>query len=115
MPDGSDANIQGWARGGYTGGGSINDVRGVVHGKEFVVNAENTSRLGLDFLNALNSGKTPAVPTAGTGNGTMVVELSSYDRQLLANAGNVSLAIDGKVIAKASNAANFVSTKRGTN
>lgn len=104
----------GFKQGGYTGGGGVNDVMGVVHGREFVVNAENTSRLGLDFLNALNSGRTPvAAPSGGTG--TQVVELSAYDRQLLANAGNVSLAIDGKVVADASNAANFVSTKRGTN
>jgi len=105
----------GFKSGGYTGDMGTSSVAGVVHGKEFVVNAENTSRLGLDFLNALNSGKTPVVPSGNGAPGTQVVELSSYDRQLLANAGNVSLSIDGKVVGQAANAANFVSTKRGTN
>jgi TP901 family phage tail tape measure protein len=99
--------------GGYTGDDATNEVAGLVHGKEFVINAQNTSRLGLPFLNALNSGKTPVAQ--GTGSGISVVELSATDRALLAAAGNVTLTIDGRVVAQATNGANFVSAKRGSN
>ena len=102
--------------GGYTGDVGTSQVAGIVHGKEYVINAENTSRLGLGFLNQLNSGKSPAVavPTGGMG-GVQVVELSARDRALLAAAGNVTLTIDGRAVAEATNSANFVSTKRGAN
>lgn len=103
--------LGGFATGGYTGGGSTTDVRGFVHGKEYVINAQNTKRLGVPFLNALNSGMTPTAQGAGI----QVVELSARDRALLAAAGNVQLSIDGKVVANATSSANFVSTKRGAN
>jgi uncharacterized protein (DUF427 family) len=45
----------------------------------------------------------------------MMVELSPYDRKLLADAGNVQLRLDGKVVAQATNASNLVSAQRGTN
>lgn len=101
--------------GGYTGDVGTSQVAGIVHGKEYVINAQNTSRLGLGFLNSLNSGKSPAVAVPSGGNGIQVVELSARDRALLAAAGNVTLSIDGRTVAEASNSANFVSTKRGTN
>lgn len=104
-------SLGGFASGGYTGGGSPTDVRGFVHGKEYVINAQNTKRLGVPFLNALNSGMTPTTQGAGI----QVVELSARDRALLAAAGNVQLSIDGKVVANATSSANFVSTKRGAN
>lgn len=100
--------------GGYTGDGGTGSVVGAVHGKEFVVDASNTARLGLPFLNALNAGRTPAVsaPTGGMPS-IMQVELSPYDRQLLAAAGNVTLSIGDKVIANATNSANGVNAHRG--
>jgi TP901 family phage tail tape measure protein len=116
-----DANTGQWIKtgmqlykdGGYTGGASPSAVAGLVHGQEFVVNADNTRRLGLPFLNALNNGKTPTA--VGAVPGIQVVELSATDRALLAAAGNVSLTLDGRVVAQATNGANFVSTKRGSN
>jgi len=39
--------------GGYTGDGGENEVVGVVHGKEFVVDADNTRRMGVDNLKQL--------------------------------------------------------------
>jgi len=46
----------GFKEGGYTGSGGVNDVAGVVHGKEFVMNAGATSRIGVANLQALQSG-----------------------------------------------------------
>ena len=40
--------------GGYTGPGGRLEAAGIVHKGEFVVNAENTKRLGLGFLSSLN-------------------------------------------------------------
>lgn len=98
----------GFRQGGYTGGNSPSNVQGVVHGKEYVINAQNTQRLGVPFLNAINGGM------GSGGSGVIVVELSAYDRSLLAANGNVQLNIDGRAIAGATNGANFVSTKRGS-
>lgn len=40
--------------GGFTGVGGKYAPKGVVHGGEFVINKESTSKLGLGFLNSLN-------------------------------------------------------------
>ena len=46
----------GFKTGGYTGNGGINDIAGVVHGKEFVMNADATRRIGTQNLEALQNG-----------------------------------------------------------
>ncbi|MRA20413.1 tape measure protein [Acinetobacter pittii] len=46
----------GFATGGYTGNMGRGDVAGVVHGQEYVLNAAATKRVGVDTLNAINSG-----------------------------------------------------------
>ncbi|WP_406860145.1 tape measure protein [Acinetobacter baumannii] len=56
------ANIQsvasvGFSSGGYTGDMGRGDVAGVVHGQEYVLNAAATKRVGVDTLNAINSGQ----------------------------------------------------------
>ena len=43
-------------KGGYTGDGNKDDVRGVVHAGEFVFNAEQTKRLGRENLLRLAQG-----------------------------------------------------------
>lgn len=48
----------GFKDGGYTGNGGVNDVAGVVHGREYVLNAEATKRVGRGTLDALNNGGT---------------------------------------------------------
>ncbi len=48
----------GFRKGGYTGGGGVDDIAGVVHGKEFVFDAESTSRIGVANLEAMRQGKT---------------------------------------------------------
>ena len=51
-------NMSGFKSGGYTGNVGVNDVAGVVHGQEYVLNAEATKRVGRGTLDALNNGGT---------------------------------------------------------
>lgn len=46
----------GFKTGGYTGSIGVNEVAGVVHGREFVMDAQSTARIGVDNLQALQSG-----------------------------------------------------------
>lgn len=48
----------GFKDGGYTGNMGKNQVAGVVHGQEYVLNAEATRRVGRGTLDALNNGGT---------------------------------------------------------
>ncbi|USA54574.1 tape measure protein [Acinetobacter sp. C32I] len=48
---------KGYATGGYTGDLGRGEVAGVVHGQEYVLNAAATKRVGVDTLNAINSGR----------------------------------------------------------
>ncbi len=50
----------GFARGGYTGDGPRNQVAGVVHRGEYVLDADTTRRIGRDNLAALSSGRAPS-------------------------------------------------------
>lgn len=49
--------VKGWASGGYTGNGGKYEPAGIVHGGEYVMTKEATSRLGIHTLNTLNYGK----------------------------------------------------------
>lgn len=117
----TDLNI--YRGGGYTGSQyGVNEIAGQVHGQEYVINAANTRRLGLPFLNALNSGQTPipgatqaVMPSSANQRGIQVVELSAYDRQLLAEAGNVQLSIGNRDIAQANKVAAINMQSRGGN
>lgn len=51
------AGVAGFSSGGYTGDMGRGDVAGVVHGQEYVLNAAATKRVGVDTLNAINSGQ----------------------------------------------------------
>lgn len=51
------ADIPEYANGGYTGNGGKYQPMGIVHGGEYVMTKEATSRLGINTLNALNYGK----------------------------------------------------------
>jgi tape measure domain-containing protein len=48
------AAVSGFASGGYTGNGSTSAVAGVVHGKEYVLNAQATQRIGRSNLDRMN-------------------------------------------------------------
>ena len=49
----TDANPPGFKKGGYTGDKEEDEVAGVVHGREFVMNAEATKRIGKENLERL--------------------------------------------------------------
>ncbi|NQD74116.1 tail length tape measure protein [Pseudomonas sp. CrR7] len=72
------ALIKGFESGGYTGGGGRKQVAGVVHGQEFVVNAEGTKR-NRALLEAINAGE--RVSVAGSG-GSVVSTKSSGSSQV---------------------------------
>lgn len=52
----SGITAKGFSSGGYTGNGGKNQIAGVVHGQEYVLNAQATKRIGVNNLNALNNG-----------------------------------------------------------
>lgn len=56
-------NLTGFATGGYTGNMGRTEVAGVVHGQEYVLNAAATKRVGVDTLNAINSGQSVSSST----------------------------------------------------
>lgn|GEM_PF-5019532 len=58
----------GFKEGGYTGNIPANDVAGVVHGREYVMDAATTSRLGRHNLDALRSGDAQLSSGQGGGN-----------------------------------------------
>lgn len=108
----------GFASGGYTGAGGKYDVAGVVHRGEYVVPKEqvNQSTGTPYFMQQMPKFFSGGYVGGSTGGpSSMIVELSPTDRQLLARAGNVQLSIDGRVIAGATNNANYVSALRGSN
>jgi hypothetical protein len=47
---------EGYMSGGYTGNGARHEIAGSVHGREYVMDAATTSRIGVADLNALRSG-----------------------------------------------------------
>ena len=62
-------SIAGFESGGYTGNGGIKDIAGVVHGKEFVLNASATAK-NRPYLEAMNNGASfqdMAQPVSGGG------------------------------------------------
>lgn len=107
-----------YKKGGWTGGGNPNTEAGVVHKREFVLNATGAQMLPMSVLNAMNQGRAPLMPvaTAGKGNGvngrTVVAELSAYDRGLLmAIRDSVGLEISGPALS-ATAAAGFENDDR---
>lgn len=56
---------RGYKLGGFTGNGGVDDVAGVVHGREFVVNARATEQWRPE-LEAINAGRLPAAADVAT-------------------------------------------------
>lgn len=50
---------KGFKQGGYTGNMGASQVAGVVHGQEYVFDAQSTKRIGVDNLNAMRRGDSP--------------------------------------------------------
>jgi TP901 family phage tail tape measure protein len=111
-------SITGFADGGYTGAGGKYETAGIVHKGEYVVPKSDVNQATkkpyfMEQQPKFYSGG--YVGSAAAQSGITMVELSPYDRKLLAAAGNVQLRLDGKVVAQATNQSNFVSAQRGTN
>ncbi len=74
------ANVQqirsqnaGFKEGGYTGSIGVNEIAGVVHGKEFVFDAQSTQRIGVGNLEAIRNGASYVASnssTTGSGSAT---------------------------------------------
>lgn len=109
--------------GGYTGPGGKYEPAGIVHKGEYVVPKQYVNQSsGLpnaQFLAQLQNGMRGYANggfVGGMGGGeAMMVELSPYDRKLLADAGNVQLRLNGRVVAEATNASNYNEARRGSN
>ncbi|MTB67986.1 phage tail tape measure protein [Providencia sp. wls1943] len=52
---GMPTSWKGYSRGGYTGNRGTDEISGVVHGQEFVFDAESTKRIGVDNLESMRS------------------------------------------------------------
>jgi tape measure domain-containing protein len=81
--------VTGFASGGYTGNAPRNDVAGVVHGREFVVNADATRR-NRPMLEAMNAGRSVGnmsvnVTNTGTPQDYKVESMSPNEIRLIAS------------------------------
>ena len=115
-----------YSSGGFTGRGGVMQPAGVVHKGEYVVPQkyvnQSTGLPDANFLSQLQNGMRSFAmggfaggQSGGNDGGTMMVELSPFDRKLLADAGNVQLRLNGKVVAEATNRSNVVDAQRGAN
>lgn len=61
--------VAGFQTGGYTGNAGVSDVAGVVHGREYVMDAATVQRVGVDNLDAIRAGaasvQQPSTSSAG--------------------------------------------------
>lgn len=68
-------SMLGFENGGWTGNGGRSDIAGVVHGQEYVMDADSTKAIGVDNLDAMRrnakSGSSPVKAGGGVG-GTQV-------------------------------------------
>ena len=55
-----------FSSGGYTGNVGTGDIAGIVHGQEYVLNADATRRMGKQNLDLINKGATPSASSAPT-------------------------------------------------
>lgn len=114
-----------FAKGGYTGNGGKHEPKGIVHGGEFVFTKKAVNNAGIGnlygMMRAMESGRgyatggvvSPTINVPNSG-GSRVVELSAFDRRLLAKAGNVALEVDGKRIAGTVDRVNRSASNRGS-
>lgn len=76
----------GYSSGGYTGDGGMFEPAGVVHGREYVFNAADTKRIGVNNLQALSAGAIPQSMRGSSGT------TNKYDVNV-----NISMAPGGSV------------------
>ena len=118
--------LRGYSGGGFTGRGGVMQPAGIVHKGEYVVPQkyvnQSTGLPDANFLSQLQNGMRSFAmggfvggQSGGNDGGTMMVELSPFDRKLLADAGNVQLRLNGKIVAEATNSNNLNDARRGSN
>ena len=78
-----NAQGKGFRDGGYTGGGGLTDVAGVVHKNEFVFNSDNTNRYRPLFEYIQNTGRVPVNNSLGGGRGGSVNVTVSLKSEML--------------------------------
>lgn len=98
---------KGFKSGGYTGNYAKDAVAGMVHGQEYVLNAQATKNIGVPALNALNSG-------ASLNAGQPVINIHDYGGNKVTasmnSAGELDVLIEQKVNAQMSSLADPNST-----
>jgi len=114
-----------FSMGGFTGPGGKNQPAGIVHKGEYVIPKQFVNQSsGMpdpSFLAQMQNGMRSYQMGGFVGgsamgsDGTVMVELSPFDRKLLADAGNVQLRLNGRVVAEATNQNNFDEARRGSN
>uniref|UniRef100_A0AAU7YTJ5 Tape measure protein n=1 Tax=Stenotrophomonas phage vB_SmaS_QH3 TaxID=3229738 RepID=A0AAU7YTJ5_9CAUD len=111
----------GFMQGGYTGNMARDEVAGVVHGREFVMDAESTSRIGVANLEALRNGAanvrqnsasaTPA-PVSGAGGGSTDVAGGAGTTVNMRNINVLDPALVGEYLATPDGEQVFINTMR---
>lgn len=96
----------GFRKGGYTGNGGVDDVAGVVHGKEFVFDAASTSRIGVANLEAMRNGEMPTTEMAmvATGDASGGKQVSTGGSGVVVNVNLMEDASKAGQVQKAQNA-----------
>lgn len=101
--------VNGFSEGGYTGAGGKYEVKGAVHGGEYVIPKRDVNQAtGMPYADALGRlmggvpSRSTAPATAGGSSSASVVTLSAGSIQALAQAVQPYLVLDGKMVAESS-------------
>ena len=92
----SSVSQSGFKAGGYTGNMGVDQVAGVVHGREFVFDAGATSRIGVDNLERMRRGSFGAMPGRGLDQVKILVivqESPIFASRVQAEAENVAIEV----------------------
>lgn len=113
-----DTSLRLYSSGGYVGDGAKYEPKGIVHGGEFVFSKEATSHYGQNFLSKMHaagkSGKSTPTGGMGMGSGTSgIVELGPASLQWLAQNLQLTVNLDGHILAASASSAFASSTFLG--
>lgn len=119
-PDGTYENIgqaRAYRSGGWTGSGNPNDVAGLVHKEEFVLNQRGAQVFPREWLEAANQGRAPQIGVTAVGGGAGGMgdqRLLAAQLDLLAQIRDaVGITIAGDAIQASANGGNYVDSRRG--
>lgn len=119
MIEGNVGNLRFYRSGtGWTGSGNPNDIAGIVHNRERVLNERGSRLVSEQFVNAANQGRNPwqYAPQAASKvkmPGSFMVELSPVDRELIAGGKPVVVQIASSDLANATSASDDDDNRRG--